>query len=141
MVQQSPKSIDLEEGQAVPEGYHKATKPRLGLVIGGAVLFGVTWLCSAAGGGIASAAGDTKADLMLIPVAGPFALIPSGSATGDFFLVLDGIAQAGGIAMLVAGLAAPKTVALRNDLSKLRIMPTPMTFGANSAGMGFVGKF
>ena len=138
---QSPKSIDLEEGQAIPEGYHKATKPRLGLVIGGSVLFGVTWLTSVATGAIGAGFGWSQGDLLLIPVAGPFALLPGSTATGAFFLVLDGLSQAGGIAMLVAGLAAPKTVALRNDLSKLQLMPTPMTFGRNSGGFGFVGKF
>ena len=138
---QSPKVIDLEEGQAVPQGYHSATKPRLGLVIGGSVLFGVTWLTSVASGAIGAGFGWDRGSLLLIPVAGPFALMPGGTATGDLFLVLDGLSQAGGIAMLVAGLAAPKAVAVRNDLAKLQLMPTPMTFGKGSGGFGLKGQF
>jgi hypothetical protein len=132
---------DWEEGEPLPAGYHKATRPRVGLIVGGSVLFGVTWLTSAFAGAVASDIGARNGKLLIIPVVGPFTLVPSGSTTGDLFLVLDGLAQAGGLAMLVVGIAVPKTVAVRNDIAKVQIMPTPMTFGSNSAGFGFVGKF
>lgn len=140
-----PRRIDdWEEGEPIPPGYHPVSRIRKGLVIGGAVTFGVLYLLSAISGAIASDSGAKDGRLLFIPVAGPFTLLGSGTpATAAVFLVIDGIAQAGGIAMFVAGLAAPKTVLVRNDLGKstFSITPTPMTFGNNSAGFGFSGKF
>jgi hypothetical protein len=139
---------DWDEGQPVPPGYHKSTKIRTGLVIAGAVTFGVVYLTTAlvgaAVGDICSATNSscTSAKLLLIPVAGPFTLIgPGAGATGDFFLVLDGLAQAGGLAMFIAGLAAPRTVLKRNDVGKVTITPKPMTFGTHGSGFGVTGTF
>jgi len=140
---------DWETGEPIPPGYHPVTRVRKGLIIGGAVTFGVVYLLTALTGAVVNdvsvATGGTgrSAKLLLIPVAGPFTLLGTTvSAAGQFLLVLDGVAQAGGLAMLVAGIAAPKTVLIRNDLAKkFEIRPTPMTFGAQSAGFGFVGKF
>jgi hypothetical protein len=147
---------DWEEGDAIPNGYHKTTKIRTGLVIGGAVTFGVVYLITALTGALVSdigsavcstgdgscSQGTRSAKLLLIPVAGPFTLLgASSSATGNFFLVLDGLAQAGGVAMLVAGIAAPRTVLARNDVSLLTLAPKPMTFGLHGAGMGLQGSF
>ena len=56
-------------------------------------------------------------------------------------LVLDGLVQTGSIAMFVAGLAAPRTALVRNDVGKAKITPVPMTFGRSSAGLGLVGTF
>ena len=135
-----PREIEYDEGQTIPPGYHKTTKIRTGLVVGGAVLFGVLWLTSASIGAVASDVGSRTGKLLIIPAVGPFTLVPSGYATADLFLVLDGICQIGGIAMLVAGLAAQKTVLVR-DIAGLKIQPTPMTFGAGSGGFGFRGTF
>jgi hypothetical protein len=131
---------DWEEGQTIPQGYHTTTRIRTGLVVGGAVTFGVLWLTSAFGGAIASDVGSRSGKLLIIPVVGPFTVVPTGSVTADLFLVLDGIAQAGGVAMLVAGIAAPKTVLVR-DIAGVTIRPTPMTFGPGSGGFGLRGTF
>jgi len=150
-----PRRItDWEEGEPIPPGYHPVSRIRKGLVIGGAVTFGVSYLLTALSGAaisdIGHATGSTGASksgkLLLIPIGGPFAVLSTGSTFGDFFCVLDGLVQAGGVAMFIAGLAAPKTVLVRNDLAlvktpKLELTPMPMTFGQNSAGFGFVGKF
>ena len=58
-----------------------------------------------------------------------------------FWLVFDGIQQAAGLAMLIAGLAAREPVLLRADVQQAKTwwMPVPMTFGPRSAGLGFVG--
>jgi hypothetical protein len=157
-----PRRInDWEEGEPIPPGYHPVQRIRKGLVIGGAVTFGTVYLLTALSGAAVSDIGHAtctsstsvscsaghSGKLLLIPVAGPFAVLSTGSTFGDFFMVLDGLVQAGGIAMFIAGLAAPKTVLVRNDLAlvekpkKLEITPMPMTFGQNSGGFGFVGKF
>jgi hypothetical protein len=132
-----PKTLDWDEGDRVPSGYHLGTQVRKGLVIGGAVTFGSLYMLSVA----AAASGGARS--LLIPVAGPFAAIGGTRTSGVdvAVLVINGVVQAGGIAMFVAGLAAPKTVLVRNDIAKGFVMPTPMTFGANSGGGGLVGTF
>ena len=138
---------DWEEGEPIPAGYHPVTRMRTGLVVGGAVTFGVVYLL----GGILPATIGTEAKAteltpLFAPVVGPFITMgtignATGTATARVFLAIDGLAQAAGVAMLIAGLAAPKTVLIRNDLGKVKVMPTPMTFGKNSNGFGFVGTF
>lgn len=144
-----PKILDWEEGDPVRPGYHPETRVRKGLVIGGAVTFGVTYLFTALAGAIASdvneitnsSSGDSVP--LFIPVIGPFIAIGTlhPGTTGGFFLALDGIAQAGGVAMFIAGLASPRTVQVRNDISKPFVRPTPMMVGGTSPGFGLVGKF
>ncbi|MFT3771190.1 MAG: hypothetical protein QM820_37725 [Minicystis sp.] len=143
-----PRRItDWEEGEPIPPGYHPVSRIRKGLVIGGAVTFGVTYLLTALTGaaisdiGKATTGGGRSAKLLLIPIAGPFAVLSTQSTFGDFFCVLDGVVQAAGVGMFIAGLAAPKTVLVRNNLAKVEIRPMPMSFGKNSAGFGFVGSF
>jgi hypothetical protein len=60
------------------------------------------------------------------------------STSGMMILALDGIGQAGGLAMLVAGLAAPKTVLVRQGDLEVRV--APMVAGGRS-GLGLVGSF
>jgi hypothetical protein len=135
---------DWEPGEPIPKGYHQVTRIRTGLVVGGAVTFGVVYLLTALGGAIASDAGGHDAKPLLIPVAGPFAVLGGSQyATLDFFLVLDGIVQAGGLAMLIAGIAAPRSELIRDNVGKttFTLRPSPMTFGQNSAGFGLKGTF
>jgi hypothetical protein len=142
-----PREIkDWDEGDPIPNGYHKTTKIRAGLAIAGGVTFGIVYVVTAFAGALVSDVGNSNATrsakLLFIPVAGPFTLLgATPSATGNFFLVLDGLAQAGGVAMLVAGIAAPRTTVVRNDISKLTLTPKPMTFGLHGAGMGIEGTF
>ena len=151
VAQSGPRVIkDWEEGEPVPPGYHPVTRIRKGLVVGGAVTFGAVYLinvfaaalshdaCNAVAGSRCSGALTP----LYIPIAGPFVQLGSSStASGSFALVLDGLLQAGGVAMLIAGIAAPKTMLIRNDLAKIELKPTPMTFGKTGAGFGFKGTF
>lgn len=132
-----PRTLDWDDGDRVPSGYHVGTQARKGLVIGGAVAFGSLYMLSIA----AAASGGARS--LLIPVAGPFAALGGIHSSGAdvAMLIIDGVLQAGGIAMFVAGVAAPKTVLVRNDIARGFVTPTPMTFGANSGGMGLVGTF
>lgn len=54
-------------------------------------------------------------------------------------LAIDGLGQAAGATMLIAGIMSPKTVLVRNDLAEVRI--TPMRLGRDGSGLGFVGTF
>jgi len=135
----APKTLKWNEGEMIPPGYRVATMSRTGLVIGGSVTFGTAWVPSA----ILGSFGPYQ---LAIPVVGPFLLASAGPAHGggEIFiglLVLDGIQQAAGIAMFIAGLTAPKTVLLRADIkaAKRWWLPTPMSFGKGSGGLGIMG--
>jgi hypothetical protein len=132
-----PKTLDWSEGDQVPPGYHLDTQVRKGLVIGGSVTFGAVYMLSV------TAAAFGGARQLLIPVAGPFVAIGESQATDGeaAALVLNGALQVGGLAMLIAGLAAPRKVLIRNDVDQGFVMPTPMSFGASSGGIGLVGTF
>lgn len=138
---------DWSEGEPVPPGYHPVTRTRTGLIVGGAVLFGVTYLFSALAAAVASDAnpGQTNPLASLwVPAAGPFIqMFQSGnSATGSLVLGLDGLCQAGGIAMFAIGLAVPKTLLLRNDVaSSAPHLAFAPILGSGRSGMGLIGTF
>jgi len=137
---------DWEEGQPIPYGYHHETRVRKGLVISGSVVFGVLYLYSslfAAIGADAADGGENKLGYMAIPVLGPFLEMSQtsgpGSATADYLLALDGLAQAAGVTMLVCGLMYPKHLLVRNDLASMTVVP--MKIGLEGTGAGIVGRF
>jgi hypothetical protein len=147
-----PREIkDYHDGDPIPPGYHPVSRVRGGLIGGGAGLFGAFYLISALVAAIGTDVCDALNNChngfwpMWIPVAGPFITMGTagGSATGDVFLVLDGLAQAGGIAMIIAG-AVGRTVLVRNDLGMPKLELKPMTgMGASHTGngMGLVYNF
>lgn len=140
-----PKVIrNYEEGDRIPPGYHPDTRPRLGLAIGGGCMFGVFYVFTAIGGAAAldlnkSQAGTSDA-VLLIPVVGPFIRTVNNDALASVLLVIDGLAQAGGLAMLIGGIAAPKTVLVRNDIG-VRVTPEPLLFAGGGGGVGLRGTF
>jgi hypothetical protein len=153
----APPPIDWEPGSPIPPGYKEVTKYRTGLVIGGAVTFGVVWIPTAVVTSFVVAAGGTatRAWPLFIPVVGPFISIGtlglggSGCAGGnaglcalaDFWLVFDGLVQAAGAGMLIGGLAAPKHVLVPLGSAKIDVRPTPLSFGKSGTGFGFTGTF
>src|SRR6185436_7503308 len=83
---------DWEEGQPVPYGYHPESHARKGLVIPGAVVFGVAYLLSTLVAGTDNNSYDSSTgtyrndryDWLYIPVVGPFIQAGSSSnASGD----------------------------------------------------------
>ena len=136
---------DWQEGQPVPYGYHPETRARKGLVIPGAVLFGVCYGLSML---IATAQSDssydsTRYDALWIPVIGPFvqAAKSNTSNNDDQTFILDGLAQTAGLTMLILGLAMPRKILVRNDLGTISFLPTPMKVGQEGSGFGVVGRF
>jgi hypothetical protein len=136
---------DWQDGDPVPEGYHITQRTRTGLVVGGAVTFGVLYIISVMGAAIVhdannSLGGTDNADALFIPGVGPFVqMTKTTSASGNVFNAIDGIAQCGGLAMLLVGLTNPRNVLVRNDLGAT-IIPAPYV-SANGGGMGLVGRF
>jgi hypothetical protein len=131
---------DWEEGQPIPYGYHHETRVRKGLVITGSVVFGVLYLYSAFFAAVGSDAGTNKLGWMAVPVLGPFLeTTETSSASLQYILVLDGLAQAAGVAMLIGGAMYPKHLLVRNDLASMTVVP--MKIGMEGSGLGIVGRF
>lgn len=141
-----PKYMEYEEGDPIPPGYHTKTRIRVGLVAGGASMFGVSYLLSLMTAGFGQLISNVNGEgkdygPLLIPVVGPFIGIPTthASAGGAFGLSFLGLTQAGGLAMFVVGLAAPTTRLVRNDIAK-KFTLTP-TIAPGAYGLGAVGSF
>jgi hypothetical protein len=137
---------DWNEGEPIPPGYHASARAQKGLIIGGAVMFGVLYLLSAVvAAGVSDANHATGAtwndDALYIPAVGPFIQMSgTSSALGNVTLAIDGAIQTGGIAMFVYGLTNPKTVLVRNDLGSQPLV-VPMRVGSDGYGMGLLAKF
>lgn len=146
----APEVLEWEGGD-VPPGYEQGTRVRKGLVIAGAVTFGVSWL-AAAGYGVHLANereagawrrddGDTPDEAVLfIPIAGPWIALRNlelerGPAAA---LIVDGIAQAGGLAMLAAGIFAKKTVLVKSEKAEVQLAPN---VGPTGSGLTLFGAF
>src|SRR4051812_26805889 len=116
----APRELDWAPGEPVPPGYRPSTKIRTGLVIGGAVTLGAVWLLNVATASIAVSvdSNGSVAAPLFAPVVGPFIAIGTlhANALGGFWLAFDGVVQAAGAAMLIAGIAAPKTILQRTDI-------------------------
>ncbi len=138
-----PDTIDdYEEGRPIPAGYHTETRKRKGLIIGGAVTLGSMYLLSAmiaAAGADLSSSGQNSVAPLYVPVFGPFIqLATAGSSTGRFWCIIDGGAQAAGLAMLISGLVLDKTILVRNDLGAM-LIPIHTRDGGN--GLGLMARF
>lgn len=136
-----PETLPYEEGDPVPYGYRPDTRIRRGLVIGGAVTLGSLYLMSASFGSLASDVDSGSDDYtpLYVPVLGPFITINTANSrgSGTFFLLMDGVGQSAGLAMLIAGLAAPQSVLVRNDIAEVRL--SPVAVGDGQLGIGIAG--
>lgn len=126
-------------------------RAHVGLIVGGAVMFGVSWLVH---GALISPFGGWSLDFGydpqwesfryagLIPLAGPWiqmALKP-GSLNDDgwgTYLIIDGLLQAGGLTMLILGATITETVTVYGDS---RTGPS-LSFGIAPGGLSASGTF
>jgi hypothetical protein len=148
---------DWEPGDPVPDGYREDSRIRKGLVIGGAATMGGAWLitCVVAGVGQSIEAVDDELEegtgyddgvsesdwaVLYIPVAGPFVAIATLDASGGGLapLIVDGVVQSAGLAMLIAGLAAQDHRLVRVGDADIHVAPVA---GAGEASLGLVGTF
>lgn len=143
---------DFDFNRPVPSGYTPVERTRRGLIVGGAVTFGVAYsvssLVAAAGEDDARSSspsllqngGDNKFAALWIPVAGPFiAMAHADRATGRFTLAGLGAAQLAGAIMLYFGLTTKDHVLVRNDLVG-GVAVTPMA-GPGGSGLALSGRF
>ena len=132
------------DGQAIPVGFHEEKQTRKGMIYAGAFTFGVPYTLSVVLGAALLARHDVDPSFhswwLLVPAAGPFALLPATKHAGDFTLFLtDGMAQAVGIALIVSSFIWPRRVLVRNGSTDVAI--TPMRLGTDGNGIGLVGRF
>jgi hypothetical protein len=95
-------------GGPIPPGATLRTRRHTGLVVGGAVLFGVPYLISLFVGVacVDSSLGCPAGQWLMAPVIGPIIAGAQGGGGGWLSLgVLDGVLQAGGLTMFILGLA------------------------------------
>jgi len=135
---------DWEDGQPIPYGYHRETRARKGAIIGGALALGIPYLYSAfiasIGSDVAGSNGKNEVGDLYMPVFGPFAqMTHSDSATLNFVLLMDGIAQSVGAVLFIYGMTSPRPVLVRNDLAMVTV--TPMHLGRDGNGVGLLGRF
>lgn len=116
-----PKELPYKEGAETPMGYRKVERPRKALIIAGAATFGGLYAITLFG------ALSSNQPKYAIPVVGPFLGIELTSGNSwdglvttfaNFIFVFDGLGQAGGLALLIAG-TSKKTTLVRNDVATL----------------------
>jgi hypothetical protein len=150
-------------GGEVPSGFHTEDRARSKLVIAGAVTFLGAYLLS-----IISAAAYLGSDAsqpttscsatfcstssqqqsppglgyLFVPLAGPWITLAKANLDSDDvgipILILDGIAQAAGLGLFIAGEAARETVLVRDtNHAKLKLSPPKLIVGTHSAALRF----
>lgn len=152
--EETPEVLPYEEDKPIPPGYELRSRPRLGLVISGAVTFGAAYGFALVG------AVDTKfkdkGGFLLIPVFGPWLTIGAGGADDSscrpevtdcvpssnqakrFVLGLDGVIQLAGAVMITTGLLFPRERLERKSVS---VSLLPAALGEGRYGAVLVGAF
>jgi hypothetical protein len=111
-------------GGPIPPGATLETQRPTGLLIAGGVGFGAMYLLSvlnaASGSGFVSCGTASGCDYLYVPIVGPFITMGTGSFSGgDMFLLgLDGVVQAGGVALFVIGMVAGRQVLVFNGTAQ-----------------------
>ncbi|MBA3457922.1 MAG: hypothetical protein H0T42_32870 [Deltaproteobacteria bacterium] len=141
-----PEEIDdFDFERPIPAGYSVVKRPRLGLLIGGGVTLGVSYMYGVLFAAAASDASqydgsENELAALWIPVAGPFLqMAQTDSATGRVLLFGLGAAQTTGAIMLYYGLTTKKSVLVRNDIVGSMTI-TPMA-GNGATGALLSGRF
>lgn len=149
-----PATRPYTEGQPVPEGYHVEEQNKHGLVIAGLIVWSVPYVT-----GFSVVAGEgfpNKTGFLVLPVLGPWITLAARHKTcpdvtaSDFIsvhcsdddearslLVFDGLSQATGAALLIAGLASTTKRLVRNEA---RVFVAPARVGSGY-GLSALGRF
>jgi hypothetical protein len=157
VVEAGPRVIPDGSKASIPPGYRVKKRARVGLIVGGAVTFGLAYSVSVVAAFVGTAGncgGDgtcTPGEVrysygaMYVPAIGPFIELGSvgAAAGGKAFLVGDGLVQVGGLTLLALGIALPRTVLVRaasdsSAAARLSLMPL---LGQGRSGISLVGAF
>lgn len=144
-----PSELPYAAGRPIPPGYAPVTRMNQGLMVTGWVLFGAPYTLSAFTSIAWSAGGRSELTPLMVPVAGPFiTLLALDECNGNpnvcrtqattTLLVLDGVAQTTGAALLAATLATTSRVLVRQGRSALGTKARPeVSIGPSSASLRF----
>ncbi len=121
------------EGGDVPAGFHLVTRPRTGMLVAGAVVFGVSYLITLYVGLLL---GDGWA---VLPLAGPIIVgvnvaTPSSVGVVAFLSGLLTLTQGLGVTLFTLSLTNPYRWLERNGGLQLSVVPTP-------GGAAVLGRF
>ena len=128
---------------------HEESHPRTGLVIAGAVTFGVSYGLAVIAGAASrtpsnGGGNDLSVDLgpkktVMIPFAGPFMQWNTRQDTAmNCLIAADGVVQIAGAVMFIVGLAWPTTEPKPNHAS---MQLTPVRMGQGGSGVALRGDF
>jgi len=146
----APKKLRPIQGMTPPVGYVEVNQPRKGLVVGGSVLFGVSY-----GMGLILAGVDDTTRVLAIPIAGPMVWgFQESDRNHDnpddmydtenenapaYYGIMWSVAEITGLTLLIVGVAAKKKSWLRWDIASLdmdvNVMPVMTASGAGSVAM------
>jgi hypothetical protein len=138
-------SIPSRAGVGIPDGYHLEKQTRKELAYLGAFSFGVSYMLSVVGVVSFVAEGSAvnpsfQPFWLLVPVAGPFALLPSSKNANDFAALFAlGAAEVVGVALIISSIVCPRMVLVRNRST--RVVLAPMRIGAAGNGIGLMSSF
>jgi len=152
VIRQRPSVLPYVEGSPVPRGYMLEEYHPRGLIIGGAVTLGVLYAISLS---VASTNNfDAANGWLAVPVIGPFGWLatrktptcdndPYTSSCSDepsnrALVTLDGMGQAAGAAMLIAGMAITRKRLLLVDQQEVIVAPYASSSGS---GLRLFGRF
>jgi hypothetical protein len=130
---------------SAPASASAPPRPRPAAVWGGASLFALTYVASAfsATTGYTADDGTTSSRAaMWVPLVGPFVTLGSTRPAGeDALLVLDGLAQLGGLTLFVYGLTASTPAVVPRDASGRVTLSIAPRVDRRDTGASIVGTF
>jgi len=134
-------TLPYEDGDPIPQGFTVRSRANKSLIIAGSITFGSTYIISglvAATTLSASTDGGAEFAPLFVPVLGPFISLSTAHAegAGTFWLVFDGLAQAGGLTMFIAGLVVEDKYLQRTPRASVK--PEVLV---NPGGMGLKWRF
>lgn len=129
-----PAELPYAEGDAIPPGYSLESRVRRGPVIAGTILFATTYGINLLVASIAD--GSDDANWLYVPGVGTWPLVDNacerdGGDDGCEFLILHSAAHTFGLGLLIYGIAAQKSVLVRD--SKVRVLPARIGSGSGLA--------
>ena len=126
-------TLPYEDGDPIPQGFNVRSRANRSLIIAGSITFGAPYIISALIAATVVSADSTNGSQyapLFAPVVGPFITIGTSHSegAGTFWLAFDGLAEAGGVAMFIAGLTMEEKYLQRTPIHaslKPEVIPNP----------------
>lgn len=126
------RTVTPYEGGPIPEGAQRSTRANVAMIAGGAATLGVGYVAAVVGWfGSISCYGffecRSASGWLFVPLVGPWLALTDRSpdTTATALYVADGLAQVGGLALMIAGAALRHDVLVTTSLADNRRARTP----------------